>query len=99
MSKLHEIREVYLEDIAKKSKMTKGIIGESLGEISRRGVNCCETFEDAVLWGLIKRQRYSEKNYWFLGEYDESHKNPRFDEPSVDLSYCPFCSKELKLGK
>jgi len=32
MSKLHEIREVYLEDINKKSKMIKSV-GETLGEI------------------------------------------------------------------
>lgn len=34
MSKLHEIREVYLEDIAKISKSIKKL-GESLGEMEK----------------------------------------------------------------
>ena len=33
MSKLHEIREVYLEDIIKIQKMTKSIVAEPLGEV------------------------------------------------------------------
>ena len=33
MSKWHEIREVYLNDIIKKQKMSKGITGESPGEM------------------------------------------------------------------
>jgi len=60
---------------------------------------CCDIFEDAVIWGLIKRQKCPEGNNWFLGEYDESHVNPKFDEPFIELTYCPFCSKEIGVNK
>jgi len=33
MSKLHEIREVYLSDIIKIQKSTKSIVAEELGEL------------------------------------------------------------------
>ena len=37
MSTHREIEEVYLEDINKKQKMSKGIVAESLGEINKMG--------------------------------------------------------------
>ena len=57
--------------------------------------HCCEGLESAVIWGLIKRQKSPRFDYWFLGKYDKSFKNPNFDEPFMDLDYCPFCGSKF----
>jgi len=44
-----EIEEVYKEDIMKKQKMTKGIVAESLGELSKMGEEMSELSKEELL--------------------------------------------------
>jgi len=65
MSKLHEIREVYLEDINKKSKMIKSI-GETLEEI--QGGKRIEK-EELLAWFRLIAEKAKEG----FTMYDEEH--------------------------
>ncbi len=60
---------------------------------------CCDEFEDAKIWGLLKWAEDGRDNYWFIGEYNETHQSPKYDEAFVSIDYCPFCGKKLEKQK
>ena len=78
MSKLHEIREVYLEDINRKQKMSKGIIAESLGEMNKMGEEMSKLKKEELLEWLC---------YWRDETVGKTVSPPRFEEGQGHQAY------------
>ena len=100
MSTHREIEEVYLEDINKKQKMSKGIVAESLGEMNKMGGEmkyCCDELRENVedTWNPLK---FEGCDHFYFIEYKKWLSQREYDLRLMRLRYCPFCGKKLKSG-